>query len=286
MQGTLFETPTRDLGGFDVRRVLPLPNLRAVGPFVFFDHMGPARFERGEDGDVRPHPHIGLATLTWLFDGEIVHRDSLGTVQSILPGEVNWMVAGDGIVHSERSPQALRGRERILHGLQAWLALPLEREDCAPSFVHVPAADVPRRNEPGIHSWIVAGDAWGLESPVPVDSRMLYVVAELETAAEIQLPEDHVERAVYVCQGEVSVDGVTVPAGSLVTVPRAARGSVRSLGASRIALIGGDPLDAPRFVWWNFVASSRERIEQAKARWERHEFPGIDGETERIPLPA
>lgn len=285
MQGTLFETPTRDLGGFEVRRVLPLPTLRAVGPFVFFDHMGPARFARGEDGDVRPHPHIGLATLTWLFDGEIVHRDSLGNTQSIVPGEVNWMVSGAGIVHSERSPESLRGRERHLHGLQAWLALPLAREDCEPSFLHVPASEVPRRNEPGIRSWVVAGDAWGLESPVPVDGGMLYVAAELEGGAELDLPTGHDERAVYVCQGEVVVDSVTVPAGQLVTVPRGAPGILSSPGASRIALIGGDTLDAPRYVWWNFVASSRDRIEVAKQRWREARFPEIEGETERIPLP-
>jgi redox-sensitive bicupin YhaK (pirin superfamily) len=285
MQGPLFETPTRDLGGFAVRRVLPLPNLRAVGPFVFFDHMGPARFERGEQGDVRPHPHIGLATLTWLFDGEIVHRDSLDTVQSILPGEINWMVAGAGIVHSERSPASLHGKPRTLHGLQAWIALPLEREECPPSFVHVARADVPRRESAGVRLSVLAGDAWGERSPVPVDGRMLYVAGELDAGASVRLPDDHVERALYVCQGEASVDGVAVPAGRLMVVATDAPARIEAREATRLAFIGGDPLDAPRFVWWNFVASSRERIDAAKARWTADRFPPIAGETERIPLP-
>ncbi|HYF59731.1 MAG TPA: pirin family protein [Burkholderiaceae bacterium] len=286
MAVTLIEPAHRELAaGFAVRRALPAAARRAVGPFVFFDHFGPVALERAESSDVRPHPHIGLATVTWLFEGEIMHRDSLGTVQPIRPGEVNWMSSGVGIVHSERAPESRRGRPSRSHGLQAWLALPRGREDDAPSFLHVPADRVPVLDEAGARFAIVAGDAWGRVSPVPVPSRTLYAVGTLAAGAELALPGGHAERAVYVVEGAATLDGVPVPAGTLAAVDAADPARLRADADARIAVIGGEPLDGPRFVWWNFVASSRERIEDAKARWRDDRFPAIEGETERIPLP-
>ncbi|MEI7445561.1 MAG: pirin family protein [Burkholderiales bacterium] len=286
MPVTVLDPAHRELSpGFAVRRALPAAHRRSVGPFVFFDHFGPVTLARAEDADVRPHPHIGLATVTWLFDGEILHRDSLGSVQSIRPGEVNWMVAGRGIVHSERAPAARRGGPSRSHGLQVWVALPRGREDDAPSFAHVPAAEVPRHEADRARLAIVAGDAWGLRSPVPVASRTLYAVGTLAAGASLALPDDHVERAVYVVEGAVELDGTVVEAGRLATVEPGDAAVVTARADARIAVFGGDPLDGPRFVWWNFVSSDRERIEAAKARWQADAFPRIDGETERIPLP-
>jgi redox-sensitive bicupin YhaK (pirin superfamily) len=287
MTVTLLDPAIRELApGFDVRRVLPVPARRAIGPFVFLDHFGPTALARGEDADVRPHPHVGLATVTWLFDGEIVHRDSLGCVQPIRPGEVNWMVAGHGIVHSERAPADRRGRPSSTHGLQAWVALPREREDDPPAFVHVPAREVPVHDHGGARLAIVAGEAWGLRSPVPAAGRPLYAVGTLAAGAGLALPVDAIERGVYVVDGGIALDGVEVRAGRLAVVAPGAPGLVRATSDARVAIVGGDPLDGPRFVWWNFVASSRERIEAAKARWRDDAFPRIDGETERIPLPG
>ena len=286
MTVTVLEPAHRELSpGFAVRRALPVAQRRTVGPFVFFDHFGPVALTRAEDADVRPHPHIGLATVTWLFEGEILHRDSVGSVQSIRPGEVNWMVAGRGIVHSERAPDRARGAPARSHGLQVWVALPRTAEDGAPSFVHVPAHEVPRHADTGVALSIVAGDAYGLRSPVPVASRTLYAVGTLAEGARLALPDDHVERALYVVEGSVELDGTVVPAGRLATVEAGAPGAMRAVSAARIAVFGGDPLDGPRFVWWNFVASDRERIEDAKRRWREERFAPIAGETERIPLP-
>jgi redox-sensitive bicupin YhaK (pirin superfamily) len=286
MTVTLLQPARRELSpGFAVRRALPVATRRTVGPFVFFDHFGPVELARAELADVRPHPHIGLATVTWLFDGEILHRDSVGSVQSIRPGEVNWMVAGHGIVHSERAPEARRGQPARSHGLQVWVALPRAHEDDAPSFVHVPAADVPVFDAPGARLAIVAGDAWGLRSPVPVASRTLYAVGTLAAQTVLAMPADHAERALYVVEGAVELDGTAVTAGTLATVQTGAPALMRATADARIAVFGGAPLDGPRFVWWNFVASERERIEAAKARWAADGFAPIEGETERIPLP-
>lgn len=287
MAVTVIEPMLRELApGFAVRRALPVATRRSVGPFVFLDHFGPVRFDRAEAADVRPHPHIGLATVTWLFDGEILHRDSLGTVQPIRPGEVNWMSAGRGIVHSERAPDAARGRPADSHGLQAWVALPRDREDDAPSFAHVRRADVPHLERIGVSLAIVAGDAWGLRSPVPVASRTLYAVGTLDAGATIELPPDHAERALYLVDGAVALDGTPVPAGRLAVVDAGQPARVHASQAARIAIVGGDPLDGPRTVWWNFVASSRERIDAAAQRWRDDGFEPVPGETERIPLPA
>ncbi|RPH46696.1 MAG: pirin family protein [Burkholderiales bacterium] len=286
MTVTLLDPARRELApGFAVRRALPVATRRTVGPFVFFDHFGPVALPRAELADVRPHPHIGLATVTWLFEGEILHRDSVGSVQSIRPGEVNWMVAGRGIVHSERAPEARRGGPARSHGLQVWVGLPRAHEDDAPSFVHVPAAEVPVFEAPGARLAIVAGDAWGLRSPVPVASPTLYAVGTLAAGSTLAMPADHAERALYVVDGAVDLDGTAVAAGVLATVEPGAPAVMRAAGDARIAVFGGAPLDGPRFVWWNFVASDRERIEAAKARWAADRFEPIAGETERIPLP-
>lgn len=286
MPVTLHAPAHRELSpGFAVRRALPVAARRSVGPFVFFDHFGPVALARAEDADVRPHPHIGLATVTWLFEGGILHRDSLGSVQTILPGDVNWMVAGRGIVHSERASPEARGAPARSHGLQAWIGLPRANEDDPPSFVHVPAADVPVHTRDGVRLAVVAGDAWGLRAPVPVASRTLYAVGTLRAGASLEMPDDHAERALYVVEGEIELDDTAVPEGRLATLEPGSPGRMRAMRDARIAVLGGDPLDGPRFVWWNFVASGRERIEAAKTRWRDDAFPRIEGETERIMSP-
>lgn len=288
----------RDLGdGFMVRRLLPDIALRTVGPFVFFDHMGPVDFAAGHGLDVRPHPHIGLATVTWLFEGVIRHRDSLGSVRDIRPGAVNWMIAGRGIVHSERSPPDARAAGHRLHGIQTWVGLPLADETMAPDFVHVPADQVPQREVDGGRISVVAGDAWGLVSPVPVRSRTLYLVAQLDAGAGFELPDDHVERAVYCATGELEASGQRLTEGSLLCLAAGGPVVIRANQASLAVVIGGDPLDSssensraqPRLLRWNYVASSRERLDAATAAWQRQDatwFPPIEGETEFIPWPS
>lgn len=288
----------KDLGdGFRVRRLLPDLALRTVGPFVFFDHMGPAGFAPGQGLDVRPHPHIGLATVTWLFEGKIRHRDSLGSVMDIEPGAVNWMIAGRGIVHSERSPPAERAAGHRLHGIQTWVGLPRADEDMAPQFVHVPASDVPRRQAEGADVAVIAGDAWDLRSPVPVRSRTLYLAVRLERDAELAVPQDHVERAVYCVSGELEVAGAALAAGRMRAL-RDGESRLRAVDGPVLAIVlGGDPLDPgpentvaqPRHLRWNFVASTRASIDEAAAAWQRQDarqFPPVPGETEFIPLPA
>jgi len=286
----------RDLGeGFMVRRLLPDVALRTIGPFVFFDHMGPVDFSPGDGLDVRRHPHIGLATVTWLFDGAIRHRDSLNTVLDIRPGAVNWMIAGRGISHSERSPPDERAAGHRLHGIQTWVALPLADEEMAPDFVHVPASAVPRRDIDGGCIHIVAGDAWGLTSPVPVRSRTLYLVAQLEAGATFELPADHVERAVYCVSGALDVAGEALAEGEMLAV-EAGVAHVRASEPSLVVVLGGDPLDRgpegtvaqPRHLRWNYVSSSAARLEAATDAWQRQDsdvFPPIDGEDDYIPWP-
>ncbi len=286
---SLVITPrSRDLGGFSVRRALPDGRRRMVGPFIFFDHMGPADFPPGHGIDVRPHPHIALATVTFLFEGEIVHRDSLGSHQAIRPGDVNWMLAGHGIVHSERTGPELRQRGGRLHGIQSWVALPTNREGAAPSFVHHPAATIPRVQRPGVDLRVVAGTAYGHESPVGVLSPTLYVAATLEAGAALEVDPQHPERAVYVLAGKIAVAGHELGEGTMAVFDR---GSVelRALAATRLVIVGGAAVDGERHIWWNFVASSVEQMEQAKQDWAvRNEarFPRIPGdEQEFIPLP-
>lgn len=274
-----------DLGGFNVRRVLPSSQARNVGPFVFVDHMGPHVFARGQAVDVRPHPHIGLATITWLWEGRFMHRDSLGHEQEIAPGEVNWMTAGSGIVHSERTPQHLRGGEHPLHGMQTWVALPRAHEEVAPAFEHFAAAAMPVLERPGLRLTVVAGRSFGLESPVAVFADTLYAAVELDAGAELTVTAEHAERALYVFSGEVALDDAEAPSRHLIVLDPGRPARVRARTAARLMVLGGEPLDGPRHLWWNFVHSSRERIEQAKQDWRAGRFGAVPGETEFIPLP-
>jgi len=281
----LIEPRAKDLGDFEVRRVLPASERQRVGPFIFFDHMGPARFEPGRGVDVRPHPHIGLATLTYLFDGVILHRDSLGSVQPITPGAANWMTAGRGIVHSERTPADLRASGSSLHGLQVWLALPRELEEMDPSFVHHPKETLPRIVFPGVALQLIAGAAYGERSAVETTSETLYVAGELEPGAALELPSEHEERAVYVAEGELELDGEILGPGTMAVVRSGASARVVARAGTRLALVGGAPIEGKRHLWWNFVSSSRERIERAKSDWKNARFAKVPDETEFIPLP-
>jgi redox-sensitive bicupin YhaK (pirin superfamily) len=281
---------TRDLGdGFAVGRVLPQAQRRMVGPFVFFDQFGPVEFAPGRGLDVRPHPHIGLATVTYLFEGGIVHRDSLGYVQPIAPGDVNWMTAGRGIVHSERTDAEARRRPQRLQGIQIWVALPQRHEETAPAFAHYPAAALPLIEGEGKSLRVVAGTLFGQRSPVATLSDLFYAAATLAPGAALALDAEHEERAAYLLDGAVEVDGRPFAPGRLLVFapgrPLTIRAPVGSNGASRLLLLGGEPLDGPRHLWWNFVASRQERIEQAKEDWKQGRFAPVPGETEFIPLP-
>lgn len=282
----------RDLGGFEVGRVLPYAKRRSVGPFVFFDHMGPAVFAPGKGIDVRPHPHIGLATVTYLFEGAFTHRDSLGTVQLIEPGDMNWMTAGRGIVHSERSLDDLRAAGHRVQGIQSWVALPKDAEDTAPTFTHHPAATLPTVAHNGAALRVIAGTAFGVTSPVKVLSPTLYVDAQLDAGARISVAADHQERAVYVVDGAIEIDGEAVPALQMAVLSEGTPVIIAATAASRFMILGGASLDGPRLMWWNFVASSDALMERAKAEWAvgpaqnwSGEFKMPPGESEFIPLP-
>ena len=275
----------RDLGGFVVRRVLPAEGHPMVGPFIFFDHLGPTQFEPGSGIDVRPHPHIALATVTYLFSGSLEHRDSLGNVREIRPGDVNWMTAGRGIAHSERTPQLARVAGEKVHGIQSWVALPDGHEDVEPDFTHYPAKLLPQREIGGTALSVIAGEALGLRSPVATLWPTLYVHARFAAGATLAMPMEHEERAVYVVHGELAVGDTLVTEGQLAVLTPGSEVSLRANGETRAMLLGGDRFPTPRFIWWNFVASSRERIEQAKQRWAKREFAAVPGETEFIPLP-
>lgn len=276
----------RDIGAFSVRRSLPSMDRRHVGPFVFFDHMGPATLDPTNLLSVRPHPHIGLATVTYLFEGEIMHRDSLGSAQIIRPGDVNWMVAGRGIVHSERGTEAQRQKGGPLHGIQLWLALPKALEETDPQFVHHPGKTLPSSSLPGVDLHVILGEAFGAKSPVEVLSPMHYVEARLDAKAEFVLPDLHEERAAYVVEGSIAVEDETIPAGAMAVFRPRAQVKIQAPDAARIMLLGGQKLDGERHIFWNFVGSSKERIEQAKADWREGRFPKVPGdEVEFIPLP-
>lgn len=281
---------THDLGGFAVRRLLPFHARRMVGPFVFFDHMGPADFPPGAGIDVRPHPHIGLATVTYLFEGEIRHRDSLGTVRDIGPGAVNWMTAGRGIVHSERTAPELRARGHRLHGIQSWVALPLAEEETAPAFAHHPADTLPSIAFDGARRTLIAGTAFGARAPVTYAHPIFYIDVQAETGARVALPDEHPERALYVAEGAVTLDGdEVVPAGEMRVLEPGSIGFGTD-GPARVMLLGGAPMEGPRLVWWNLVASRQALIEAAKADWAADPFGGrfapVPDETEFIPLPS
>jgi redox-sensitive bicupin YhaK (pirin superfamily) len=280
----------RDLGGFVVRRLLPQQTApdqghEMIGPFIFFDHLGPAQFAPGTGIDVRPHPHIALATVTYLFSGSLRHRDSLGSVLDIHPGDVNWMTAGSGITHSERTPPAARAAGAPIHGIQSWVALPDGEEDVDPGFNHHPAAELPRLDADGAELAVIAGQAYGLQSPVATSWPTLYVDVSLRSAATLDVPSDHEERAAYVVVGEIDIDGVPLQEGQLAVLASGGRPRMRALRDARIMLLGGARFPTARHVWWNFVASTRERIERAKHRWQTQQFPAVPGETEFIPLP-
>jgi redox-sensitive bicupin YhaK (pirin superfamily) len=275
----------RDLGGFSVRRILPATERQMVGPFIFLDHMGPARFAPGGGVDVRPHPHIGLATVTWLFEGSLLHRDSLGVVQEIRPGEVNWMTAGRGIVHSERTPPAARQAESRLHGMQSWIALPRDAETMEPGFQHLGATALPQFTGDGLHYTVIAGRCFGVESPVVTASPLGYAAVEMTAGRDLALPPEHAERAVYVVDGAVELGGTPVEAGTLALLTAGVTVTARASRDSRFMVLGGPPADGPRRIWWNFVASDPAAIDQAKADWQAGLFPPVPGETEFIPLP-
>lgn len=272
-------------GGFTVRRVLPSVQRQAIGPFVFFDHFGPVTAQPGDNHDVRPHPHIGLATVTYLFEGAMMHRDSTGVVQRIEPGAINWMTAGRGIVHSERTPDDLRAVERHSHGFQLWSALPAEHEEDAPSFVHTPASEIPVVQLPGVTVRVLVGSAFGASSPVKTLSPTLYLALELEAGAAVTLPAAAVERGIYSVDAAVSVGGTPLPSGQMQVLTEGEEPVVRAETATRLMVLGGAPL-GHRFMVWNFVSSRKERIVQAQADWEAQRFPMVPGETEFIPLPA
>ncbi|MDX2287781.1 MAG: pirin family protein [Hyphomicrobiaceae bacterium] len=277
----------RDLGGFEVRRALPAAGRQMVGPFIFFDQMGPAEFLIGTGIDVRPHPHIGLATVTYLFDGEIMHRDSLGTAQPIRPGELNLMSAGSGIVHSERTAIEERQRGPRLFGIQAWAALPRSHEESAPTFVHHGSDELPRMEGEGKRVRVVMGEVYGKSSPVAFPHPTFYAEAVLAPGAVLPLDADYDERAVYVVSGEIDIAGDRFGSGRLLVFKPGDRISVLATAQSRLVLLGGEPMDGPRHIWWNFVSSSRERIDQAKSEWKSGRFTSVPGDAEEfIPLPG
>jgi redox-sensitive bicupin YhaK (pirin superfamily) len=276
----------KDIGGFEVRRALPTAKRRLVGPFIFFDRMGPAILRAGQGMDVRPHPHIGLATVTYLFDGRIRHRDSLGTEMVIAPGDVNLMTAGRGIVHSERSPEELRGSPMAISGLQTWLALPDDGEEVAPGFANTASAALPEIAEDGATGRLVIGALEGLKSPVHTASETLYADITLSPGARFRVPPDAEERAIYVLEGSVEIAGDRFPSDRLLVFKPGDEIVVGSEAGAHFMLFGGASLGSRRYIWWNFVSSSKERIEQAKEEWKTRRFDIVPGdEVEFVPLP-
>ncbi len=281
----VIEPRLRDIGNLDVRRILPSRQRRSLGPFVFLDHMGPAALAPGTGLDVPPHPHIGLATLTYLFDGALTHRDSLGFEQVIRPGDVNWMTAGNGIVHSERTPPEVRARGGSIDGIQSWVALPRAQEECPPSFHHHAAASLPEVRDGKTVLRLIAGEAFGMTSPVRVYSTMFYVDADCGAGATLSLPSDLGERGVYVADGEISVAHRTYGKERMLVFEDGADVTIHAETDVRLILLGGEALDGPRHMWWNFVSSSKDRIERAKDDWSQGRFAAVPGETEFVPLP-
>jgi len=283
---TIIDARPRRVDGFTVGRVLPSATRRLVGPFIFFDHIGPVRFAPGGGLDVRPHPHINLATVTYLLEGEIIHRDSLGSQQAIRPGAINWMTAGRGIVHSERTPAGLRPSGSGLHGLQLWVALPKTHEETDPEFHHHPADTLPDFMEGGVRIRVLAGSVYGRSSPVATFSPLFCVEAVLPAGGRLQPPLEHQERAAYVLEGAVSCDAERAPRGRMLVFKPGATPVLHALDGARMVLLGGAAMDGPRHIWWNFVSSSKERIERAASAWKAGGFPKVPGdENEFIPLP-
>jgi len=283
---TILNPHRRDLGGgFEVLRLLPAFPMKMVGPFIFFDHFGPVAFAKGQGIDVRPHPHIGLATVTYLFEGAQMHRDSLGTIQRIEPGDVNWMTAGSGIVHSERTDDKERTAGHRVHGLQTWVALPKAHEQTEPSFSHHAKSSLPEIALPGVTMRLIAGTAFGRRAPTPTFSPIFYVAVEMDAGATLELPPEHEERAVYAVEGAVRIDGTELPVRHMAVLEPWTTARIEAVGAARCMLLGGAKMDGDRLIWWNFVASSRARIDAASERWRAQRFAAVPGETEFIPLP-
>lgn len=289
---TVIVPRARDLGGFEVRRALPAPQRQMVGPFIFFDQMGPAEFITGKGIDVRPHPHIGLGTVTYLYEGEFEHRDSLGTHQMIYPGEVNWMVAGNGVTHSERTSEDTRAGRSKLYGIQTWIALPEKNEDDTARFEHHGKADLPFLEGEGKKARLILGRAWGETAPATLHSDTFYADVQMQAGAKLPMPEDHEDRGLYVSEGSVQIAGDVFEAGRIVVFrPGDAITITAGPQGARVLALGGETLNGPRYIWWNFVASSREKIEAAKEAWAagdwdhgRFKLPPGD-EAEFIPLP-
>ncbi|MEM7619790.1 MAG: pirin family protein [Pseudomonadota bacterium] len=282
---TVIVPRARDLGGFEVRRALPSSRKQMIGPFIFFDQMGPAEFITGQGIDVRPHPHIGLATLTYLINGTIMHRDSLGTEQVIKPNEVNLMTAGQGISHSERTDDYSRAQESMLFGLQSWIALPKKDEETAPNFSHHDKTELPELEAEGKNVRLIAGTLFGKTSPVHTYSDMFYADCTLNAGASLPLDAAYEERAAYVLQGTITIAGDAFEAGQLLVFHPGDQVTITAQSNARIMLMGGEPMDGPRHIWWNFVSSSKERIEQAKEDWKNMRFDAVPGDSEFIPLP-
>lgn len=274
----------KDVAGFPVRRALPAIERRMVGPFVFLDQMGPTHLAPGQRLDVRPHPHIGLSTMTYLFEGEILHRDSLGTVQMIRPGAINWMTAGRGIAHSERTPTETTAAA-ALSGIQFWVALPKSHEEMEPAFAHLEAGELPVLADRQVSVRVIAGTALGHSSPLRAPHPMLCMDVALTKSATWELPADYPERALYVAAGDIEVDGVSHGQGRLLVFPAGCLAKIRAVSDARLIVLGGEPMDGPRHIWWNFVSSSKDRIEQAKLDWKLGRFAAVPGETDFIPLP-
>ncbi len=286
----VIEPKSRDIGAFEVRRALPAAECRAVGPFVFLDQMGPAELTPDNLLDVRPHPHIGLATITWMVEGEIMHRDSLGYAQVIRPGEVNWMTAGRGIVHSERTPEHLRETTSPVLGIQAWVALPEDHQEVEPAFEHFPADRFPVIQRDGVRLALIAGEAWGEKSPVTVFHPTFYAEAVIESGATVDVPDDIEERALYLIEGNIEIAGAIFDAGRLIVLKPGREVTVQAVAKTRLMMLGGAPLDGPaghpRHMYWNFVSTSKERIDRAKKDWRAGRFGTVVGdEDEFIPLP-
>ena len=280
----VIEPITKDLGEFTVARLLPDERRQRVGPFIFFDHIGPAEFAPGKGVNVRSHPHIGLATVTYLFDGEMLHRDSLGFVQVIRAGAVNWMTAGRGIAHSEKVTEEILASGQRLHGVQVWVALPLESEEIQPRFEHYASEDIPAVDLDGANARVVIGSAYGLTSPVQTESETLYVELQIDAGASVELPRTE-ELAVFVIDGDIRIDGQAIPTGSLAVLVNDSTATIEATYRSHVMLCGGATLPGERILWWNFVSSSRERMQQAKADWRDGRFDQVPGESDFIPLP-
>jgi redox-sensitive bicupin YhaK (pirin superfamily) len=277
----------RDIGDFEVHRALPAAERQMIGPFIFFDRFGPVIMKAGQGMDVRPHPHIGLATVTWLFDGTIYHRDSLGSEQAIQPGELNWMTAGKGIVHSERTPALERASGQTMFGLQSWVALPKHLEEIAPAFEHVSHEKLPVLREQGVEVQVIAGRLFGETSPVKTHSDLFYADVRLQIGARLLIPPEHEERGLYLASGRIEIAGRIFEAGKLIALKSKNEIIVKAIETSHFMLLGGEPMDGPRHIWWNFVSSSKDKIDAAKEEWRTGKFSMVPGDDkEFIPLPT